>query len=158
MNNEKAMAVLYDSHEQAEQAVKQLQKCGYDMKKLSIIGKDYHTQETKKRSIIGAFWGNIWSILFGAAFLFIPKVGFLLIAGPFVASLAGVSKNALVLGGMNKMEIALANLGIPKEAILEYEAEVRAGKFMLLAYGTQTGVEVEVAKQILGVTSKIERL
>ena len=70
---------VYDSHEKAENAVKELQKAGFDMKKLSILGRDYHTEEhvvgyyntgdrMKAWGKIGAFWGSIWGLLFGAAF------------------------------------------------------------------------------------------
>ncbi len=34
-----------DSHSVAEDAVKELQKSSFDMKKLSVVGKDYHTDE-----------------------------------------------------------------------------------------------------------------
>ena len=33
-------AALYDRHSQAENAVKALQRAGFDMKMISIIGKD----------------------------------------------------------------------------------------------------------------------
>ncbi len=33
----------YNTHLKAEGAVKKLQHAGYDMKKRSIVGKDYHT-------------------------------------------------------------------------------------------------------------------
>ena len=33
----------YSSHTAAEAAVKELQSSGFDMKKLSIAGRDYHT-------------------------------------------------------------------------------------------------------------------
>jgi hypothetical protein len=36
---------LYDQHTQAEDAVKTLQRAGFDMKKISIIGKDYETEQ-----------------------------------------------------------------------------------------------------------------
>src|SRR5512141_965129 len=36
---------LFSNHHDAESAVKELQKCGYDMKKLSVVGKDYHSEE-----------------------------------------------------------------------------------------------------------------
>ena len=36
---------VYDLHTQAETAVKALQRAGFDMKKISIIGKDYETEE-----------------------------------------------------------------------------------------------------------------
>jgi hypothetical protein len=40
-----AAIAVYDSHSQAERAVKSLQKGGFDMKKLSIIGKGYETED-----------------------------------------------------------------------------------------------------------------
>jgi hypothetical protein len=45
MQNETAMVALYDNHEQAEHSVRQLQRSGYDMTKLSIVARDYHTDE-----------------------------------------------------------------------------------------------------------------
>jgi hypothetical protein len=40
-----SVAAIYQTHTQAEEAVKELQKSGFDMKKLSIVGKGYHTDE-----------------------------------------------------------------------------------------------------------------
>jgi hypothetical protein len=41
MKKGNAMVAIYDSHEEAEQAVKKLQHGGYNMKNLPIVGKDY---------------------------------------------------------------------------------------------------------------------
>jgi len=40
-----AVVALYDTHEEAERAVRELQRSGFDMKKLSIVGRDYQTEE-----------------------------------------------------------------------------------------------------------------
>jgi hypothetical protein len=45
MSETNAAVGIYATHSQAEAAVKELQRCGVDMKKLSIVGKDYHTEE-----------------------------------------------------------------------------------------------------------------
>ena len=45
MNHDHVMAALYDTNEQAEQAIKKLQHQGYNMKQLSIVGRDYHSEE-----------------------------------------------------------------------------------------------------------------
>ena len=45
MNKDDAIAAVYPSHAEAEAAVKELQQSGFDMKKLSIVGRDYHTDE-----------------------------------------------------------------------------------------------------------------
>ena len=36
---------VYDSHTQAEDAVHKLAKADFDMKTISILGKDYHSEE-----------------------------------------------------------------------------------------------------------------
>lgn len=41
MAQEEVAVAVYETHGQAEEAVKTLQKAGVDMKKLSIVGKDY---------------------------------------------------------------------------------------------------------------------
>jgi len=40
-----SVVAIYDTHEQAERAIKELQEGGVDMKSLSIAGKDMHTDE-----------------------------------------------------------------------------------------------------------------
>jgi len=40
MTRENAVVATYHTHTDAEAAVKELQKAGYDMRKLSIVGKD----------------------------------------------------------------------------------------------------------------------
>jgi uncharacterized membrane protein len=106
-----AAVAIYDTHSQAEEAVKELQKSGIDMKKLSIVGKDYHTDEQvvgyyntgdrmKYWGKLGAFWGGLWGMLFGAAFFAIPGIGPVLVAGPLVAWIVGALEGAVVFGGM----------------------------------------------------------
>lgn len=40
-----SVVAVYNTHPQAEEAVRAFQSSGFDMKKLSIVGKDYHTEE-----------------------------------------------------------------------------------------------------------------
>ena len=95
MSNNNSVVAIYDSHEKAERAIRELEKDGFDMKKLSIVGKDYHTEErvvgyynTGDRMAywgeLGAFWGGFWGLLFGSAFFWVPGVGPLLVGGPLV--------------------------------------------------------------------------
>ncbi len=159
MKNQDCAVAVYESHELAEKAITKLQKAGYSMNKLSIIGKDYHTDENvvgyfnigdrmKKWGGQGAFWGGIWGLLFGSAFFVIPGIGPLLIAGPFVASLVAGLEGAVAVGGLSALGAALVSVGIPKDSIIQYETEVKAGKFVLIAHGTAD--EVDNAKETLG--------
>jgi len=45
MTKNESVVAIYPSHTAAEAAVKELQRSGFDMKKLSIVGREYHTDE-----------------------------------------------------------------------------------------------------------------
>jgi uncharacterized membrane protein len=158
MPKEDVAVAIYNTHDEAEQAVKTLQKAGFDMKKLSIVGKDYHTEEhvvgyyntgdrMKAWGKIGAFWGGIWGLLFGAAFFFIPGIGPVVLAGPLVSYLVGGLEGAAVVGGLSALGGALAGIGIPKNSALQYETALKADKFLVLANGASA--DVTRAKSLL---------
>ena len=153
-----SVVAIFDQHTQAEAAVKTLQKSGFEMKNLSIVGKGYHTDEkvvgyynAGDRMLYwgsqGAFWGGFWSLLFGSGFFMIPGIGPLLVAGPMVVWIVGALESAAVVGGISALGAALASIGIPENSILQYETSIKAGKFMMLVHGTPD--EVTRAKAIL---------
>jgi len=45
MSKNQALIAVFDSHSKAEEAIKELDRSGFDMKKLSIVGKGYHSEE-----------------------------------------------------------------------------------------------------------------
>jgi hypothetical protein len=45
MTKNNSIVAIYPTHTAAESAIKELQQSGFDMKKLSIVGRDYHTDE-----------------------------------------------------------------------------------------------------------------
>lgn len=147
MTDTNAVIAVYGNHTAAEDAVKELQKSGFDMKKLSIVGKDYHTDDQvvgyynagdrmKYWGKWGAFWGGFWGLLFGAAFFSIPGIGPVLVGGPLVASIVGALENALVVGGLSAIGAGLYSIGIPKDSIVTYESAIKAGEFLVVAHGT----------------------
>ena len=163
--NKNAMVAVYNTHTEAEDGIKELQKAGFPMKKLSIVGKDYHSEENvvgyyntgnrmKYWGKLGAFWGSIWGLLFGWAFFAIPGLGPVLVAGPLAASLVAALEGAVVVGGLSAIGAALFSIGIPKDSVLEYETAIKAGKFLIVAHGTAD--EVAKAKKIIENTKAIE--
>jgi hypothetical protein len=161
MSNKNSAIAIFDQHTQAEAAVKQLQQAGFDMKKLSIVGQGFHTEQNvvgyyttgermKHWGKNGAFWGGIWGMLFGSAFFLIPGIGPVVVAGPIVAWIVGALEGAAVVGGLSAIGAALYSIGIPKESVLEYETSLKAGKFMLVVHGRPD--EVVRAKEILATT------
>jgi heat induced stress protein YflT len=163
MNSElNSVVAVFHSHDDAEAAVRELQQDGFDMKQLSIVGKDLRTEEHvvgyynsgdrmmywgKQGAFWGAFWGGMWAILFGSAFFWVPGIGPLLVAGPLALWIVGVLEGAVIVGGVSALGGALASIGIPNDSILKYETEVKNGKILLVAHGTAD--EVERAKDLL---------
>ena len=165
MSEKNSVVAIFESHSQAEDAVRELQTSGFDMKKLSIVGKDYHTDEhvvgyynTGERMMywgkLGAFWGGLWGMLFGSAFFLVPGVGPLLVAGPLVTWIVGALEGAVVMGGISVLGAALVSIGIPENSVLQYEADLKAGKFLLILEATPQ--EVERAKDCLDDTQATE--
>ena len=153
---------MFANHTAAEDAIKALQKAHYEMTQLSIVGQDYKTEEhvigyyntgdrVKYWGKLGAFWGGMWGMLFGSAFLLVPGVGHLVLAGPFVAMLVGALQGAVTVGGLSALGAALYGAGIPKDSILQYEKAIKTDKFLLIAHGTSS--EVERARDILEKTN-----
>jgi uncharacterized membrane protein len=158
MEDTNATVAVFETHAEADEAVKELQKAGFDMKKLSVVGKDYHTEEQvvgyynagdrmKHWGKLGAFWGGLWGLLFGAAFFWVPGIGPILVGGPLVASIIAALESAVVVGGISAIGAGLVSLGIPKNSIVEYESALKVGKYFVVAHGTAE--DVARAKNIL---------
>jgi hypothetical protein len=165
MSEKNAAVAICNTHTEAEQVVKELQKSGYDMKKLSIVGKDYHTEEDvvgyyntgdrmKKWGKLGALWGAFWGILFGSAFFIIPGIGPIVVGGPLVATIVGGLEGAVGIGGLSALGAGLFSIGIPKDSVIKYETALKSDKFLVIAHGTTD--EVAKAKEILDASNVSE--
>ena len=157
---EQYAVATFDTHEAAETAIKALKQGGVDMKRLSIVGKDFHTEEhavgfytAGDRMAFwgtrGAFWGSLWGMLFGSALFFIPAIGPIIVMGPLVAWIVGTLEGAMVGASVGVLAAALASIGVPDDAIVRYELDVKAGKFLILVQGDAP--MVERARGILGI-------
>jgi hypothetical protein len=162
MTDANSVVAVFSSHTDAEKAVAKLSTASFDITKVSILGKDYHTEENvvgyytagdrmKAWGGIGAFWGGIWGLLFGAGIFLIPGIGPVLVGGPFLAALVGALESAAVVGGLSAVSAGLVSLGIPKDKAVKYEAEIKADKFVMVVHGTAE--ELERARAILAETS-----
>ena len=156
---------VYDTHTQAEQAVHKLAAAGFDMKTISILGKDYHSEEhvvgyfnagdrAKFFGKYGAFWGGLAGILFSSAMMFVPVVGHVVVLGPLAAALVGGAEGAVLGGGMSALVGALTAIGVPKDSVLRYETAVKASKFLVIVNGDEDqGVR---AREVLSAAGSID--
>ena len=165
MSKVNSVVAIYRTHAEADQAVKELQRGGVDMHKLSIVGKGYHTDEhvvgyyntgdrMKYWGKIGAFWGGFWGLLFGSAVFMIPGLGPILAAGPVVAWIVAALEGAVEVGALGALGAGLYSIGIPKDSVVKYEKALKTDQFVLIVHGT--AAEVASAKEIIETTHPAE--
>jgi hypothetical protein len=131
----------HHEHKQAEDAVRELHRAGFKMKQLSIVGKGYRSEEypigfytlgdrMKTWGSVGVFWGALWGMLFGAAFFWVPGVGLLGAAGPFVHVLVGALEGAAVGRGVSVCQDLGGN---PREFPMMHNHAVWHFSFLVLS-------------------------
>ncbi len=154
-----SLVTVYDSHIAAEEAIGHLRQSGFDMKHLSVLGTDsppengpvdeprravtgyYNTGERMAAwGVYGAFWGSLWGFLFGSAYIVVPELGPLAVAGPIVGLIVGAVEGALVVGGLSAIGAALHDIGIPKHSVLKYEDALKQGKFLVIVHGNTDAI------------------
>lgn len=165
MNKDNLPVYVFNTHVEAEEAVKALSKSGYDVKKLSIIGKGYHTEETpigfytlgdriKTWGGMGAFWGGIWGLLIAPAVFLLPGFGVVALAGPVVAALVAALEGAVLVGGVSAIGAALMQIGVPKDQVMKYETALKVDKYILMVHGSVE--EQDKARTVLEQTKSWE--
>jgi len=158
MAENSAVVRVYDPHAQTEATIKKLQRSGFDINKLSIVGRDYHKEEhvigdynagdrMKVWCRLGDFWGGLWGLLFGSAFFFIPGVGPVMVFGPLVSWIVRALEGSPIAGGLSALGAGLYSVGVSKNSIMEYETALKSGKFLVIAHGTPD--DIAKAKSIL---------
>jgi hypothetical protein len=155
---ENSVVAVFGEHSGAENAIKELKKTGFDIKRFSIVGRDLQSEDnvigfytTGDRLAYwgqrGAFWGGLWGLLVGAAFLIIPGIGPVVVAGPVASWIVGALEGAIFVGGVSVLGAGLVSVGIPRDSVLKYETSVKAGKFLLILHGT--AAEAEKVRDVL---------
>src|SRR5215510_6099720 len=165
MSQEQSVVGIYGHIDSAEDAVKKLGEGGFPIDHVSIIAKDLGSEKkvhgfvtscdvAKASATTGAWVGGIFGLLVGAAFVWVPGVGPLIVAGSLTAALAGGLEGAVAGAAVSGVLGWLASLGISRQHILKYEESVKAGKYLVIAHGTPE--EVEKARAILAGTGPTE--
>ncbi len=146
-----AVEVLAKPHE-VLRTLRRLCDAGFDEKKLSVValhlraggcGLSVPMAETGMRSGVGAgsFWENIQQLLHGWACFQMPKLGLVLAAGPLAGWISAALKNEALFSGLSSLGAGLCSIGIPRSLVPFYEAELKAGRFLLIAHGSTRDVE-----------------
>jgi uncharacterized membrane protein len=158
MNSSGVTIAIYDSHEAAEKAVKSLRTAGIDFRKISIVGKDYHSEEqpvgyfnmgdrAKFFGKFGAFWGTLAGILLGAFVMVVPVFGHIVVLGPLAATVVSGIEGAAIGGAGGALVGALTGVGVPRDSAIRYQTAIEAGQFLLMVQGSQD--DVGLAESVL---------
>ena len=164
-NQTDAAVASFNSHAAAEAAIKSLTAEGFDIKKLSVIGKGYHTEEkpigfyntgdrVKLWGANGAIWGGLWGLFMGGLFVTVPVIGPVFVVGYLAAIAATALESALVVGGLSAIGAALFSIGIPHNSVVRYDSLIKADKFLVVAHGTAEEIKrAKVSLNRLGADS-----
>jgi hypothetical protein len=151
---ESGIAATYDSLDLAEEAVEELDRSGFDIRKVSIVGQGYHVEKhplgfrtTYDYAISwgtnGAVFGGLWGLVAGAILVLDPALypfGFeeivigrpfldILMMGLFGAAIAAVAGILLGLAG---------RIGGAGRHTIRYETRTRASHYQIVVHGTST--------------------
>ncbi len=158
MSNNNSCITIFKTHQEAEQAIMELERAGFDMKKLSIVGKGYERKENvigyynginrvKFWGKRGALWGGLWGMVFNPAFMCVPGAGSLTAGGLLFTTLGSGISTAIFTGGLTSLGAALYSIGVPRNSIINYETAVKMKKYLLIVNGTDD--EIKYASDIL---------
>ena len=166
-SDEFSVVAIYDSHIEAEAAVRKLQTSGIDLKKCSIAGRENQSGEhvigyyqagdrPAAWGKIGAFWGGLWGLLSGSGIFLIPGIGPVLVGGTLVSAIVGALEGAAIGGGLSALGAGFYNIGIPSETIVDYETAIKGDRYVVIVHGSST--EVATAKVVLESSHEHEKL
>ena len=148
----------YSSLDAAEAAVKRLSEKAFPINQVSIVTQNIETSKkvhgfitagdvAARGASTGAWMGGFFGLLVGAAFIWVPGFGPLIVAGPFAAALLGGVEGLVAGAAGGGLLGALFGWGISKEHILKYETDIKAGKYLVVANGDEA--QVSQARTIL---------
>lgn len=153
-----AAVVIFHDPGALTSAIIRLQNSGFEMEKLSVIGRDshpderaagYYTVEGRMRcwGEQSSFWSEVWDLLTGWAFFTLPGIGPVLVAGPVARWIVAALQNGEIFAGLTALGAGLYIIGIAKENVAPYEEAVRHGDFLLVVYGSVN--QVSQAREVL---------
>lgn len=148
----KKSIAIFSSHDEAHEALSALKDSGFDMQKVSIVGKaeviDDKIHVKSNRALIaaptiaGTVIGATLGVLSGVGLFAIPGLGMVFGAGAVVGAFAGFDFG-VIAGGITSI---LVELGI-KDDHIAYEEHIKEGRFLMFMDGTEA--EIEKAEKIL---------
>ncbi len=138
---------VYKTRDQAEGAIRFLGSCGHEVKHVSIVSRNFSTEDRPMSygdlSSMTSSWEKLCAtdrargLLFGSAMLFVPGLNTIMFGGWLVNLLEG----AVAGGDMVALRVALEGIGVPQHSLQKYEQALELGRFLIFAHGTERDVK-----------------
>lgn len=146
------IVAVYPDHSAAEHAVRLLHHEGFAIDDLSIVGRDFEMSEQPIGFVswgdyaaagakTGACFGWLFGLVVGAAFLVLPGLGPVVVAGPLAEAVVAAIEGAIAGTALGSLAGALIGWGVPKDRALQYETHVKGGEFLIVARGKPEAVD-----------------
>ncbi|MCL4506876.1 MAG: DUF1269 domain-containing protein [Chloroflexi bacterium] len=163
--SDQSVISVYDTMSKAEQAISSLNRGGFPIKQITITAQNLESEKevhgfvtagdvAKTGAGTGAWVGGLFGLLAGAAFIWAPGFGPLIVAGSLAAVLMGGAEGVAVGAAGGGLLGALVGWGVSKQHIIKYEEHLKGGKYLVIAHGSAE--EVARAKNILQGTGATE--
>jgi hypothetical protein len=147
-----SVVAVFRDHESVERAVRRLHDEGFDMRNLSIVGRNFQVSDEPAGFVttgdcagwgadVGSFMGGIFGLFIGMGFLILPGLGLVIVAGPLTAALLGGIEGSAAGAVVGGLVGALVGWGVPGVHAAKYETHVKGGNFLVLARGGSKAIE-----------------
>ncbi|TCK17757.1 hypothetical protein DFR30_0999 [Thiogranum longum] len=165
MSDINSCVAVYDLQQQLEDSIAALQRNGYDLKKVSVIGKGGYSEQHHFALILSRgmprfhgeqadFWNRVHALLGSAGFFWAPGFGPFTVAGAIVTVLTGKPDRKLIGGKLHRLGMGLYAVGLSGDSALHYESVVDQGRLILIVQGPRD--EVERASETIARTESTE--
>jgi len=148
----------FDTHAEAERAVRRLIDGGLPARQISIVTQGLEAREEVQGYVTtgevalqgaatGAWVGGLVGLFTGAAFIWVPVIGPLVVLGALATTVAGALEGGATGGVLG----AIWGRHMGQEHVLRYQEALQGGKLVVTVHGTSQ--EVGAARHVLGDTS-----
>lgn len=148
----------FDTHGQAERAVRRLIDAGLPARQISLVTQGLEAREevqgyvtaggvAAQGAATGAWVGGLVGLFTGAAFIWVPVIGPLVVLGALASTVAGALEGGAAGGVLG----AIWGRHMGQEQVLRYQETLQGGKFVVTVHGTAQ--ELGAAQHVLGDTS-----
>ena len=144
VHKKNATILVCRTHRSAETAIKELQKSGYDVRELSIIGRDCPgardvsidaiLAEKKQLAELRSFWCRMWRLLQGDAFLNVAGIGTIIAAGPMAESMLTIWPASGICGTPSALRTTMCSIGASPENVDQCEEALQMKWYLVILH------------------------